>query len=48
MVAPKAGKGGSMVMIVGSVIVLGFVFIYFMNPVLFGNIVATVARWFRF
>jgi len=40
--------GGSMTMILGSLVVVAGVAIYILDPVLFWNMVSTVARWLHF
>jgi hypothetical protein len=44
---PKAGGGGSMISIMFTIFIVAGIAVYFLNPTLFQNIVATVAHWFR-
>ncbi len=44
---PKAGGGGSMISILATIVIVGGAAIYLLDPYLFQNIVATIARWFR-
>jgi hypothetical protein len=47
-VNPKAGGGGSMVTIIATIVIVGGVAIYLVDPYLFQNIISTVVRFFRF
>ncbi|MFZ0303456.1 MAG: hypothetical protein WAL75_12250 [Terracidiphilus sp.] len=45
---PKAGGGGSMFTIILTIVIVGGVAIYLVDPYLFQSIITTIARLFRF